>query len=326
MIEKIDNKARTIQEVANQLGWNEDVSILIERVNQLDKGLVQEDEFIYIINWSKKCNLIHKLDQLQLPLDSKIQYTIPDILVEMKTEEGNKKFLIEIKTSKKNKLSWTERYFEGLKNYSELLGIPILIAWKWNQFGIWSLFDLSHFSKPSTNYKITFEKALQENLMSQLFGDCVIIQYDDFGLNICLKKVKKLSEVKKENGEVEIDWQTVVDEIYLTGKKNKKIEGFNKSVFSVLMSMQTKEELIETETHLITRYIPHPNKMQFAQSVPINLIQAFSSSDINWLQNSKENNYPIDYQDFFKGLETSLEEGIIKSVLLLKPKSENNYG
>lgn len=322
MTEKIDNKARTIQEVANQLGWNEDVSKLIERVNQLDKGLVQEDEFIYIINWSKKCNLIHKLDQLQLPLDSKSQYTIPDILVEVITEEGNKKFLIEIKTSKKNKLSWTERYYEGLKNYSELLGIPILIAWKWSQFGIWSLFEISHFSKPSNNYKITFEKTQQENLMSKLFGDCVIMPYDEFGLNISMKKVKKLSEKKQENGNIEIGWQTVVDEVYLTGKENKKIEGFNKSVFAVLMSMRTKEEIIDTETHLITRYIPHPNKMQFAQSVPTSLISAFSDSEVNWLQHSKEQNYPIEYSEFFKGLEKSFEEELIRNVLLLKPMSE----
>jgi len=69
MTTEIDNKARTIQKVANQLGWNEDVQKLIIRVNQLDKGLIQEDEFIYVINWSGKCNLIHKLDQFQLPLN-----------------------------------------------------------------------------------------------------------------------------------------------------------------------------------------------------------------------------------------------------------------
>ena len=322
MTTKIDNKARTIQEAANQLGWNEDVSKLIERVNQLDKGLVQEDEFIYIINWSGNCKLIHKLDQLQLPLDSKNHYTIPDILVEVETEEGNKKFLIEIKTSKKNKLSWTEKYYDGLKNYSALLDIPILIAWKWNNFGIWSLFEINHFSKPFKNYKIDFEKTQQENLMSKLFGDCVIIPYENFGLVFSMKKIKKISEKKKADGSIEIGWQTVMDEIYLTGKDNKKIEGFNKSVFAVLTSMRTKEETIETDTHLINRFVPHPNKIQFAQSVPTNLISTLSTSEINWLQHSKEHNYPIEYKEFMDGLNICFEEESIRNVLMTIPLSE----
>jgi len=319
--EKIDNKARTIQEVANQLGWKEDISKLVERVNQLDKGLIKEDEFIYIINWSGKCNLIHKLDQLQIPIDSKNYYTIPDILVEVETEEGNKKFLIEIKTSKKDKLSWTKKYYDGLNNYSKLLGIPILIAWKWSLFGVWSLFDINHFSKPSINYKITFEKTQQENLMSKLFGDCVIIPYDDFGLNFSMKKIKKISEIKKKDGSKEIGWQTMMEEIYLTGKDNKRIEGFNKSVFAVLMSLPTKEEVVETETHLITRFTPN-NKMQFAQSVPTNLLSAFNDLDVNWLNSSKERNYPIEYEEFMRGLDASFKEESIRNVLFTEPLSK----
>jgi len=322
MKENTDDRARLVQEVANQLGWKEDISKLIERVNQLDRGLVQEDEFIYIINWSRNCSLIHKFDQLQIPADSKDLYTIPDILVEINTPTGKKKFIIEIKTSKNKKLSWTERYFQGLKNYGQLLQIPVLIAWKWTDFDVWSLFDISHFEKPNKNYKITFEKAHTESLMSKYFGDCVIFPFQDFGFNISIKKVRKLGENHNEKGELVISWQTVVDDIYLTGKDNKRIEGFNKAVFSVLLSMPTEESVIESETHIITRHTPHPNKMKYGQSVPISLVRAFTDGEVNWMQKVKNEDYPIDYKELMQGLEIGIEEESIRSVLFLKPKSE----
>jgi len=66
----LDDKARKIREAVNQLGWDIEISSLIERVKQIDAGLVQEDEFFYILNWSNKCSLIHRLDQFQPPVQT----------------------------------------------------------------------------------------------------------------------------------------------------------------------------------------------------------------------------------------------------------------
>jgi len=318
----LDDKARAIQEIANQLGWNNDITTLIDRVNQLDQGLIQEDEFIYIINWHGKCKLIHKLDQLQLPNDSKSHYTIPDILVEVETSEGLKKFIIEIKTSKKNKLSWTEDYFQGLINYSNLVQIPILIAWKWSLFQLWSLFEIKHFEKPNLNYKIIFEKAYQENLMSKYFGEFIIIPFEEFGLNISMKKIKKISEKINDVGNLEIGWETNIDEIYLSGKDNCKVKEIDKGILAILLSMSTEEKIIENETHIVKRYIPYPNKMQFSQNIPIILTKAFSNEAINWLHKSKDNIYPVVYDEFLLSLEKGVEDGLIQYVLFPKPLSE----
>ena len=321
-INRMDNKARAIQEVANQLGWNEDISKLIERVNQLDKGLIQEDEFIYLLGWSGRCKLIHKLDQFQIPSESKNEYTIPDLLVEIETENGPAKFLIEIKTSIKNSLSWTEKYYNGLVNYSNLLQIPILIAWKWSGFSIWSLFDINNFSRPISNFKISFEKAHQENLLSKLIGDYVVMLYPEFGLNVSMKKVAKMSETKNEDGNINISWQTVIDEVYFSGKDNRKIDVSNKGAFALLLSMQTEEVLTETESHLLTKFIPHPNKMQFAQSIPINLIQAFSNEEINWLHSVRDKKYPFDYEDLLDEMKKALEQELVEHVFFVQPLSE----
>lgn len=319
----MENKARIIQEVINQLGWKEDITQLIERVNQLDKGLLQEDEFIYIIKWLGRCKFIHKLDQLHLPRESKNLYTIPDILVEVQTSEGTKTFLIEIKTSKKDKLSWTEKYYEGLNNYSNLMNLPVLIAWKWDMFGIWTLFELKHFSKPESNYKISFETAAKENLLSQIFGDFIIMPDENFGLNIQMKKVKKISEGKNDNGNLEIGWETTIDEIYYSGRDNIKVTSMNKAIFALLTSLRTEEVVTETETYITTKFFPNPQKMIFAQTLPTTLLRAFSKEDsINWLQCSLENKEPISSSELLDGLTENIEDGLIQHILFTQPASE----
>ncbi len=154
MTPDFDDKARTIQKVKAQLGWEGDIESFIKRVHDLDKGLVNEDEFLYLLGWAGKCKLFHKLDQSIIPPDSKENYTIPDLLTAFDREGKVTPYLIEVKTSKKDSLSWSEKYYQGLKNYSSLTGIPILVAWKWSQFGIWMLFDINHFKKGPSNFKI----------------------------------------------------------------------------------------------------------------------------------------------------------------------------
>ncbi|MCL4481263.1 MAG: hypothetical protein M1445_01340, partial [Bacteroidetes bacterium] len=122
----IDDQARTIQSVLNELGWDSDPHTLVERVKQLNNGLVQEEEFIYILNWLGKCSLIHKLDQMLIVPSAKRNFTIPDLFVVFNDNGVEKSYLIEIKTSKDDKLSWTNTYYQGLINYSRVTGIPIL--------------------------------------------------------------------------------------------------------------------------------------------------------------------------------------------------------
>jgi Holliday junction resolvase len=319
----MEDKARIIQEVVNQFGWKYDISQLIERVNQLDKGLLQEDEFIYIIKWLGRCKFIHKLDQLHIPSSSKSIYTIPDILVEVETPQGPKVFLIEIKTSQSDKLSWTKRYYEGLQNYSNLLNLPILIAWKWDTFGIWTLFELKHFSKPHLNYKISFETAAKESLLSTLFGDFIVIPDENFGLNIQMKKIKKISEKQNDKGNLEIGWETVIDEVYYSGRDNSKVTEFPKAIFALLTSFTTDEIVVETEKHISNKFVPHPNKMKYAQMIPTTLLRAFSQEDsVNWLQCSVENKEPIAYQELLDGVSNNVDNGLIQYILFTQPFSE----
>ena len=314
--ENIDKKARTIQEVVNSLGWTSDISALVKRINEMDNGLIQEDEFAYILNWSNKCSIVHKLDQFHIPPSSKELYTIPDLLAIFDKNGEKLKYFIEVKTSKDNKLSWTEKYYQGLINYSNDTGIPILIAWKWNLFSIWTLFELEHFEKAVTNYKINFEKANQESLMSKLVGDYFIILPEEMGLHFKFKK-----DILEKKREIAAPEKMILESIYITGKDNKEITKFSVEIFALLFSLFMDETTKETKTHLIQSFTPL-NKTIFAQSVIVRLAKVFDKSNITWHEKIKEQNFPIKYEELLKSLTEEIKNGIIESIFFILPLSE----
>jgi Holliday junction resolvase len=312
----LDNKARKIQEIANQLGWNSDINSLVKRVKEVDKGLIQEDEFSYILDWSDRCALAHKLEQFYIPPTAKKKYTIPDLFVLINDKGKENPFFIEVKTSKDDKLSWTETYYQGLVNYSKLTGVPILIAWKWKGFNIWTLFEVRHFKKSVSNFKIDFAKAMKENLMTKLLGDYFIMPYDEIGIHFKFKKNDIVEQ--KEN---ETLWNTVCESIYITGKDKKEIKDIDRGLFALLFSYPMDETTTETETHILYSFTPF-SKNTVAQSVLINLVKAFSEEEINWLDKIKKQEYPIKYKTLLDSLTKGIDKEIIEYILHLKPLSE----
>lgn len=314
----IDDKARKIQEIINELGWNADLPSLVERVKQMDNGLVQEDEFIYVLNWSEKCSLIHKLDQLHIPPNSKSQFTIPDIFVVFKDNDKEYPYYIEIKTSKEGKLSWTEKYYQGLLNYSKITGIPILVAWKWRSLDIWTLFEIKHFKKNVKNYKISMEDAHMQNLMSKFAGDFLIVPYDEIALHFKFRKEKEVH--KKEN---ETTWETVCESIFMTGDNNKEITEIDPEIFAFFITLSLDEVVSETDTHIIYKYIPSLNKSTFAQSIPVRLAMIFSDVDVNWLTKIKKQEFSVNYTEFLASINNNIEKGLIRNTFIIQPKSDS---
>ena len=313
-----DSKARKIQEVANNLGWDSDISKLVERVKQIDKGLVQEDEFIYILNWSNRCSLVHKLDQFFIPPQAKKKYTIPDLLVIFDHNGKKTPFFIEIKTSKDNKLSWTENYYCGLENYARETGIPILIAWKWSNLDIWTLFELKHFKKDITNFKIGFEKAHFENLMSLLVGDYTIIPYN-IGFHFKFKKQKLIKEEQDQSL-----WEAIFESIYITGESEEEIETVNSELFLFLFSLALEEEVsVEKDEYIIQSYRVRTDEFICAQSIPVRLAKLLSVDDnVNWLSKLKGQQFYIDYDKLYVSLSQCIEKHVIRNIFHTIPHTK----
>ena len=134
--------ARLLFEAMQQLGSAAKPDDVAARVKRLEVGLPAEDELSAVFSWLGRCRLVHKLDQLQTPSSSKNVWRVPDLLAVFEYDGRTIPVLIEVKTSKKPQLSWRPEFRDALRRYAELLGLPLLIAWRYQS--IWTLFEASH--------------------------------------------------------------------------------------------------------------------------------------------------------------------------------------
>lgn len=320
--ETTDDKARLISDLALKFGWDADLNSIVKRVNEINQGVVQEDELIFLLNWSGKCSICHKVDQAYITNSAKSKFSIPDLFVELEVDGEKKKFYIEVKTSKKNKLSWTEKYYKGLVSYSESTGIPILIAWKWKKFNLWSIFPIEEFKKGPSNYKIDLNTSMTKSVFSNYFGDCLISLPDEIGFHMRFKKLELTS--KDEEG---VNWKCQFDKAYFTGRHNAEIESNNIGIIGILFCLPFEEKVSETDDYIIRSFIPEPNKSIFAQQIPImlaKLMNQFKSPTIpvNWLSMIQEEKYPMKYQELMDYLKAGVDEKLVNHVLFTIPNPE----
>lgn len=315
-MKSIDNKARVIQEIANKLGWNSDIDELIERVNQIDKGLVQEDEFIYLLNWLPNCISVSKIDQSTMPSSHSTHLGVSDLLAVFEIDGVRKSFLIEVKTSEKTKLSWSEKYVNKLKAYSELHNLPVLVAWKCTNFALpnWTLVSLDDFEKPHLNYKLEYTEALKKNLLSKYGRDYYVALYENFAIKLSFKKEKKIKI--EEDGEI---WDVNLDTFQLIGNKEHDISKLSIGLFALLLCLGINEEIDEvTETH-ITKTWKLFNAFTSIQKVPLMLCRFNSEEEISWLELIQDEKYPIKYDELFNDLKEALDLELVKHILFTTP-------
>lgn len=316
-MDSLDARARLIHKVKSELGWDGDIPTFINRIQELDKGLPSEDEFIYLLNWSGKCRFFHKLDQSLLPPRMpKHEYVVPDLLIELDTDQGRQAFLVEIKTGEKQQLSWSEPYYAGLLRYSSLLRLPVLIAWKMGNFDIWTLFRLENFEQGPRNYKITFQKAHAENLMSMLLDDYIIVPESTFDFTMSFRKDRLIG--RKRNTST---WQMTIDDLYFKGKGGERFSKIGHHLFSVFLSLSADTQTRETATHVVQTYTPAENEAIYAQSVLVRLVKGSEDHEINWIERIKSDRYPIAYEKLFVALEEGKEKGLIQSYFKFMPRS-----
>ena len=151
------------------------VKMVSDRIKTLESGLSPEMEFIAVVNWLGRTRAISRIDQTPMPRCNNIvpDLKVPDIICIASLHERTLPLLIEVKRSDDDKLVWAERYITGLRRYADSMQAPLLVAWKCGH--IWTLTDARHFEKRVTSYHLSFKKALTENLMSIIFGDCLVV-------------------------------------------------------------------------------------------------------------------------------------------------------
>ena len=171
--------AKEFQSILAEAGVGEiPADLIASKAQQFMDGLPVEDEFQAFALWSERCVLIHKLDQDQMPSSSRHIYQVPDFFMAMSYQSRIVKCLVEVKKRNlkseapldKDTLRFTRAYHDRLINYANLLGLPLLVAWKAEPFG-WLCFDIQAMKKVKTAFRISVADAMMANVLGLLLGD-----------------------------------------------------------------------------------------------------------------------------------------------------------
>ncbi len=309
---------RLIHESLEQLGWEADAKSIADRVHRLNIGLPLEDEFSIICGWLGQCDLIHKLDQQQYPTTSKNTFQVPDLLANVNVRgAGNTTVLIEVKSCEKNVLSLRPDYVSKLKAYSQLLGLPILIAWR--KYGIWSLVDLEVFSKAKKNFNLNFNDAMRNSLMGKFLGDFSYIPQINSGVHFSFKKEKLIESIETNDG-LQENWHMVIDDVYFTNGERKQIRDLSPIAQQVFHSW----DLATTETHLDSHLLMHntidEETGMFAHMALTRLLSFHDQEDkVHWRRHLRHDTAVSSVSDFRSGIEENLKAGIIKYIFDIEP-------
>lgn len=312
------DRSRVLHEALEQSGWKNPEEV-IQRVKRLELGLPAEDEFAVICSWLGKCSLVHKLDQQQIPKSSHDIYQVPDLLAVFNTENHQYKVLIEVKTKQDKKLTLREKDREKLLRYGELLGMPVLFAWKY--YGLWILFDISLFKRFNKNYRVDLETALKNSLMSLLAGDMNYQLGDGVGLHLKFRK----DEIHESNGDTET-WKTRIEDIYLQDFNGERNYKFSPKTLSILNTCEIEENTEVDDEFISQSFVVRPGMGNMAHRAMEKLLKmADDDANIHWRSLLVDESPLHSIADFQSALNEALKQKFVKYILLQHPQEYPDF-
>lgn len=316
---------RLIHESLEQIGWNADPKEIASRIKRLNIGLPLEDEFSIICGWLGKCLLVHKLDQQQYPETSKTQFQIPDLLARFKSSAGKEyTVLIEVKSSNKNVMSFTPAYLKKLKAYGEILGVPVLIAWK--KYSLWTLVSLDEFKIATKNYNLRFIDALKNSLLGVLAGDFSYTPEVNSGIHLIFRKEHLVNSCKSEDETVE-SWNTILEDVYFTNGKNEEIRDLSPIAQQLFHSWDLDEDQSFTDTHLGLHFVVKEESSLFAHMALTRLLcfHTNGEEELHWRQHLSDHSKISTIHNFRKGIEENLNKGVVRYIFDVLPQKSPDF-
>lgn len=306
---------RLIYEVLAGLGEQGDAAAIAKAVRRLDHGLPAEDEFSVVCAWLGRCELIHKLDQQQTPPASRDRFQVPDLLA--KFESGGP-VLVEVKVCNDLTLSFKPDYHRRLTAYAELLGLPLLIAWKHQT--VWMLFEYRHVELAKVNHNIRIDTAIRQNLMGILAGDVSYSAQPGAGIHFNLAKEKLISS-ETEDATTTETWQMRVKEINFT-KGGGEPAKFQNEVGQLFTTLELEaEERHSPDTILNSFVVQEEAGLQLAHRALVALLEWESGAGdrASWRSLLGSGEIVRSITDFQAALSAGIKEGVIRYVFHQQP-------
>ncbi len=319
MAERPDDLERLIHETLEELGWDADASLVAERVRRLDVGLPVEDEFTVLCSWLGKCDLIHKLDQHQMPKESKQRYQVPDMLAHFSTQNDARPVLIEVKSKANQTLSFRPDYFEKLNNYANMLGSPLLIAWKFHS--LWILFEARHMKKAKANFNIRFDAALKENLLGVLVGDIAYKIGAGAGVHLKFQK-EELFAVDENGDEKQETWKMRVSEVVFTSQTGEHLTDVSSDIQSLFTTWDLETHESHYDDHIWVRNTASGEGMQFAHGALVRLLdwQKPQGQRMSWRREARKEKLDT-IENFRAAVRKALDLKVVQYLFDIQPHS-----
>jgi Holliday junction resolvase len=315
---------RLIQSVLAELGWDADASTVAARVRRLNVGLPREDEFSVVCAWLGRCLLLHKLDQNQLPRSSRNEFQVPDLLAFFSTQNGRSPVLIEVKARNAQTLSLKPDALDHLKNYAELLKLPLLIAWKFHS--IWTLFEAKHLRKAVKNFNISHDLAMKENLLGVLAGDVAYTIGAGAGVHLRLRKDELVTHNEDSDGRTE-EWKMTIDDVFFTDYNGNRRTDLDSEVESLFTAFPLEERQEHTDTHVTMSFIARSEAIQFSHTALVDLLNwgLPGEQQINWRTLLYKEQVIANIGSFSAALNAALRQKVVQYVLHLLPHSMPDF-
>lgn len=319
MDDRPDDLARLMHEALEALGWGAGAQDIAEQVRRLDVGLPAEDEFSVICAWLGKCELIHKLDQHQMPLSSKGKYQVPDLLARFTTQSNERPVLIEVKSKAGNTLSFKPDYLKRLQDYADLMAMPLLIAWKYH--ALWILFEAKHLKKATKNFNISLGDAIRESLMGILLGDIAYKIGERAGVHLKCDKEALVAEETADSG-IRETWKTTLTWVGFTDRNGEPIDS-PATETQTLFKIWDLEELCEDHgDHIRISYTSAGDGMRFAHMSLVDLLRLWTvdQEKMSWRRVARKDRF-TSIEDFRGAVEKAMDEKVVHFILNTLPRS-----
>lgn len=314
--------ASVIYQILKKLGSSANPDLIIRKIRQHELGLPAEDEFMMILSWLGKCQLVHKIDQLQLPPSSVSSYKIPDLFAVFNYSDKQIKTLIEVKATETHRLVWRDDYFKSKQKYADLLGIPLLIAWKLKKMDVWFLFDSRLLSKKMKNYKIDFELAAKNNLMGILAGDFIVILRKGVGLNFKFRKIRKEKTEQTSDGQTET-WLMRIEDAFFTNGEGQKMTTFGAGLWALFIASPIEEKQSFSDDYVNQSWVlRQDDSMQWAHKI-LSIMFEFRQrpeKQIDWQAIIRDYKIPIEFQKVRQAANEGIKLKVVQLILDQQPQ------
>lgn len=318
-------QAMMITQACSLLGWGENPKEIVDKVNQLLRGLPKEDEFIAMSTWMGKCSLVHKLDQEQFPALSRDNYQVPDLFALYDSNGKHVPVLIEVKKTLDIRLKpFSNAYYSRLSNYARLMHLPLLIAWYIERLNMWCLFELERMTKKRSAFHIDFQTATNNSLLGILADDIILTVNKGVKLLFRIRKDPKTVIRDSNSGEVK-KFTGIMEEIVWVNPKGQEIAcSPNLRSFLELVFRMVDNDVTDSEdgTHVTITFYTTSEENLFAHQLLG--VMAFGSPIAEgkrptWLEVIRNNRFRMDYYSVREAASEGVKSGMIRWIIRQNP-------